>query len=279
MPALQLVDSLYAWFIAIMCFWIQIWAAIVFRSSGVLLVGLVSAFRISREEAAWPFEICSSINSAQGFLVGVLVRYWDTRTLNAGATLLAAVGAIACFIWDTPAAYIISIGLCFGAGTGIMVPTNVVALHRYFDKYRTSASGVSFAGASLSSMVLPPLIGRLLDTYGLQGTMLIVGALVLNAMPGSIAIRSTPTFPRPPHQPMLSTTTTVARCSSSSSEQSDSQNRDSENRNLVNDFFSTDILLWESGVVVSTLPPPSSGRSRRRRRGVSSMPNLVCEAC
>ncbi|KAL1431233.1 hypothetical protein MTO96_014611 [Rhipicephalus appendiculatus] len=265
MPALQLVDSCYAWFIAAMCFWIQVWAAIIFRSSGILLVGLVSNFRISREEAAWPFEICTTVNSAQGFLVGILVRYWDTRTLNTGATLLAAISAIACFIWDTPTAYTVFVGLGFGAGSGLMVPTNVVVLHRYFDEYRTSASGVSFAGAALSSILLPPLIGKLLDKYGLQGTMLIVGALVLNAMAGSIAIRSTPSFPRPPHHTLFSTTigTTLAstRCSSC---------ENSENKNPVTDFFSTDLLLWESGIVVSGLPPRPSEPQRRRRRGMFS---------
>ncbi|KAH8042527.1 hypothetical protein HPB51_023855 [Rhipicephalus microplus] len=98
-------------------------------------------------------------------------------------------------------------------------------------------AGVSFAGAALSSILLPPLIGRLLDKYGLQGTMLIVGALVLNALAGSIAVRSTPSFPRPPHHPLFSTTlgTTPAtsRCSSCDN---------SASKNPVTDFFSTDLL-------------------------------------
>ncbi|XP_049273424.1 monocarboxylate transporter 9-like [Rhipicephalus sanguineus] len=204
MPALHLVDSLYAWFMAAICFWIQIWAAIIFRSAGVLLVGLVSTFRVSREQAAWPFEICSSITLAQG------------------------------------------------AGVGIMVPTNVVVLNRYFDVYRTSASGLSFAGGALSSILLPPLIGRLLDTYGLQGTVLIVGALVLNAMAGSVALRSSPSFPRPPHQHVFSTTDT--RCSSS---------ENSQNKNPV-----SDLLVWDSGIVLSALPSCSSEPRRRRHRGV-----------
>ncbi|KAL1485371.1 hypothetical protein MTO96_032000 [Rhipicephalus appendiculatus] len=254
MPALHLVDSLYAWFMAAMCFWIQIWIATIFRSSGVLLVGLVSTFRISREEAAWPFELCTTINLAQGFLVGILVRYFDTRALNTGATLVAAVSAIACSLWDTPRAYFLFIGFSFGAGSGLMVPTNVVVLNRYFDVYRASASGLSFAGGALSSILLPPLIGSLLDTYGLQGTMLIVGALTLNAMAGSIALRSSPSFPRPPNYTMFGTT--ITRRSSSENSQS---------KNVV-----SDLLLWDSGIVVSTLPPCSSEPQRRRHHGMFS---------
>ncbi|XP_075534804.1 monocarboxylate transporter 12-like [Dermacentor variabilis] len=266
MPALQLVDSCYAWFMAVMCSWVQVWAAIIFRSSGILLVGLVSSFRISREEASWPFEICTTINCMQGFLVGVLVRYWDTRALNIGATLVASVSAIACFIANTPTAYVVFIGVGFGAGTGLMVPTNVVVLHRYFDKYRTSASGLSFAGAALSSMLLPPLIGKLLNVYGLQGTMLIIGALVLNTMAGSITLRSSPSFPRPPCHTVFSTTATTTRRSSTSST---SSGEGAENKNIITELFTSDIPLWESGIIVSALSPRSH-QPRRRRHGMFS---------
>ncbi|XP_037561553.1 monocarboxylate transporter 14 [Dermacentor silvarum] len=254
MPAPHLVDSCYAWFIAAMCSWVQVWAAIIFRSSGILLVGLVSSFRISREQAAWPFEICTTINCMQGFTVGVMVRYWDTRALNIGATLVASVCAIACFISNTPTAYIVFIGIGFGAGTGLMVPTNVVVLHRYFDKYRTSASGLSFAGAALSSILLPPLIGKLLDLYGLQGTMLIIGALVLNTMVGAIALRSSPTFPRPPCHTLLNTTFTTTRRSSTtySSASNASSGQGTENKNFITELFTSDVPLWESERVPDT---------------------------
>ncbi|KAH7967106.1 hypothetical protein HPB49_022697 [Dermacentor silvarum] len=249
----------------------KVWAAIIFRSSGILLVGLVSSFRISREQAAWPFEICTTINCMQGFTVGVMVRYWDTRALNIGATLVASVCAIACFISNTPTAYIVFIGIGFGAGTGLMVPTNVVVLHRYFDKYRTSASGLSFAGAALSSILLPPLIGKLLDLYGLQGTMLIIGALVLNTMVGAIALRSSPTFPRPPCHTLLNTTFTTTRRSSTtySSASNASSGQGTENKNFITELFTSDVPLWESGIVVSALPPRSH-QPHRRRRGMFS---------
>ncbi|XP_075726137.1 monocarboxylate transporter 14 [Rhipicephalus microplus] len=252
MPAPHLVDSLYAWLMAAMCFWIQIWVATIFRSAGVLLVGLVSAFRISREQAAWPFEICNTINLAQGFLVGILVRYFDTRALNSGATLVSGVSAITCSLWDTPSAYLVFLGFIFGAGSGLMIPTSVVVLNRYFDVYRASASGLSFAEGALSSILLPPLIGMLMDTYGLQGTMLIVGALMLNTMAGSIELRSSPSFPRPLVLPVISSTFT--RCSSS---------KNSQSKNII-----SYPLVWDSGIVVSSLPPRSSAPQRRSHRGV-----------
>ncbi|KAH8036399.1 hypothetical protein HPB51_000210 [Rhipicephalus microplus] len=133
-----------------------------------------------------------------------------------------------------------------------MIPTSVVVLNRYFDVYRASASGLSFAEGALSSILLPPLIGMLLDTYGLQGTMLIVGALMLNTMADSIALRSSPSFPRPLVLPVISST--VTRCSSS---------KNSQSKNII-----SYLLVWDSGIVVSSLPPRSSAHQRRSHRGV-----------
>ena len=50
----------------------------------------------------------------------------------------------------------------------------------YFRNRLGLASGIAFAGSSLSQLVLPPLTYYLLEEYGLQGTMLIVAALSAN---------------------------------------------------------------------------------------------------
>ncbi|KAK8762578.1 hypothetical protein V5799_026156 [Amblyomma americanum] len=143
-----------------------------------------------------------------------------------------------------------------------MVPANVVVLNRYFDKYRASASGVSFAGAALSSALLPPFIGWLLDAYGLQGTMLIIGGLVLNVMAGAIVLHSTPTYPRAPQCTHWSSTSD----SSDSVEQRGGLSGPASpgSKTLLTDLFSTDALLWESGIVVSALPHSGPKRPRPR---------------
>ncbi|XP_077553640.1 monocarboxylate transporter 12-like [Haemaphysalis longicornis] len=266
--AMHLVDSRYAWLMAALSFWAQFWSVIIFRSSGVLLVGLVSDLRIERQEAAWPFEVCTAVNSIQALTAGILVKYWDTRILNIAAAVLASASAIGCFIWSTLTAYILFIGFGFapqviaklssslhhrlnlspfdlaGTGSGIVAPANVVVLCRYFEKYRASASGVSFSGAALSSMILPPVLGSLLQKYGLQGTMLIVAALVLNVVASGIALRSTHVYPRPLHA--------VPTRSDDISSRSSSRDNLAESKLPLSDIFSSEMLL-ESGLVMSVL--------------------------
>lgn len=56
------------------------------------------------------------------------------------------------------------------------------------ERYRASGSGISYIGGTLVSFVFPPVLLLLNDKYGLRGTLVIVGALTLNAVAGSLLI-------------------------------------------------------------------------------------------
>ncbi|KAG0425833.1 hypothetical protein HPB47_027030 [Ixodes persulcatus] len=234
----RLVDSRYAWLVALTCGWVQVWAAVVFRSSGVLLVGVVADFNVTREEAAWPFELYNIVSSVQGFTTGILIHFFDTRTLTMAGTLLATMSAVACFLWNHFTIYLIFIGLGFGTSSGITVPVNVVALSRYFRLHRTSANGLNFAGASVGSFLIPPLLAGFLDRYGLGGTMLVIGALTLNAMAGGIVLRSSADYPQ---------------CRGQGSSGEDAEDGSMSGSVRRSELCSTEFLLCESGVMASSV--------------------------
>ena len=56
----------------------------------------------------------------------------------------------------------------------------VVFIGRYFVRYRGFANGVCLSGSGLGSIVMPPLMMYTLDTYGLEGTLLIMAGIALN---------------------------------------------------------------------------------------------------
>ncbi|XP_042145088.1 monocarboxylate transporter 12-like [Ixodes scapularis] len=127
-----------------------------------------------------------------GLVAGIMLQYFDGRTMIMAATLSASLSAIACFVWDNLVSYHVFVGLIFGAAAGTAICTNVVVLNGYFVRRKASATGLNYAGASLGSMFFPPLLANLNDWYGLRGTMLILGAMVLNAMVGALVLRSLP---------------------------------------------------------------------------------------
>ncbi|KAK8767562.1 hypothetical protein V5799_005657 [Amblyomma americanum] len=70
---------------------------------------------------------------------------------------------------------------CFsGTGHGIANSCCIVAVTRYFDKFRGIALGLNLAGPPMTSLVIPKLLEWLLAEYGLRGTFLLVGACLAN---------------------------------------------------------------------------------------------------
>ena len=61
-----------------------------------------------------------------------------------------------------------------GIGNAAVYGNVLVILGVYFNKRRSLANGVALAGASIGQFVLPPFIEFLLETYGLQGCLLLV---------------------------------------------------------------------------------------------------------
>ena len=56
----------------------------------------------------------------------------------------------------------------------------MVVINQYFEKKRGLANGVTQAGSGVGSIAIPPLMLYTLDTYGLEGTLLIMGGIALN---------------------------------------------------------------------------------------------------
>ncbi|KAM7286008.1 putative monocarboxylate transporter [Ixodes scapularis] len=177
-------------------------------------------------------------DSPRGFTTGILIHFFDTRTLTMAGTLLATMSAVACFLWNHFTIYLVFIGLGFGTSSGITVPVNVVALSRYFRLHRTSANGLNFAGASVGSFLIPPLLAGFLDRYGLGGTMLVVGALMLNAMAGGIVLRSSADYPQ---------------CRGQFSRGEDAEDGSIDGSVHRSELCSTEFLLCESGVLASSV--------------------------
>ena len=65
-----------------------------------------------------------------------------------------------------------------GIGNAAVYGNVLVILGVYFNKRRSLANGVALAGASIGQFVLPPFIEFLLETYGLQGCLLLVSMTV-----------------------------------------------------------------------------------------------------
>lgn len=66
-----------------------------------------------------------------------------------------------------------------GISNACLFGNGLVMIGHYFDKRRSLANALALTGASIGQFVMPPVLQYLIDTYGLSGTILVMGSLYL----------------------------------------------------------------------------------------------------
>ncbi|KAL1484142.1 hypothetical protein MTO96_011713 [Rhipicephalus appendiculatus] len=83
-----------------------------------------------------------------------------------------------------------SLALLAGSATaGVHVAVSVLA-SQHFEKRRATACSVIYTLTGINSLYLPPLAELLRVTYGIHGTFLVLGGMIMNALPPVLAVRS-----------------------------------------------------------------------------------------
>lgn len=150
------------------------------KSFGVLFVEFLEAFQASPVTAAWIPALCYFLYSSLGPVSSILSVKYSYRTVTILGGASAALGMIASF-WASSVTYLyVSYGVLVGIGAGLSFPPTVYIVTSYFVKYRGLANGLCISGSALGSIILPPVLRWLLETYGYRGSVLIMGAITLN---------------------------------------------------------------------------------------------------
>lgn len=182
-------DSTVSWVVAFAAFMINFIMAGLSRMSGILYVAFIEMFKIDRKGASMPFSVRSSTMNLLGPVVGVLGQKYGVRKVSVIGGILGTVSAAACFYADEITWITMIWGGLNGAGTALVTTLTTVVIAQYFDKYKTTASGLSFSGACIGSFIFPPLMEVLLDMYGLGGSFLIVAGIIMHVIPAAMILR------------------------------------------------------------------------------------------
>ncbi|KAH7970674.1 hypothetical protein HPB49_013600 [Dermacentor silvarum] len=132
----------------------------------------------------------------------MLSRILPLRSLSVAGAILVGASQVICFLLGSLATMVAVIGLLCGLGSALSTVVDEMALHLHFEKQRRKALALYGAAFSLSAIVYPPVFLTLVDTYGLNGALLVSGALSLNGIAGSVVITRPvwlpPDIPLPP---------------------------------------------------------------------------------
>nr|XP_037277146.1 monocarboxylate transporter 5-like [Rhipicephalus microplus] len=185
------MDSTRSWVVAAACSWINVFTFALVRSSAVVYVALLRAFPGTRERASWPANLAVVCYFLTGPIAGVLARYVPIWKLSMVGCLGSSLAISACFFAPSMAFLDVFLGFIHGTSIGLLSLFSIV-VNQHFLRYRAVASGIANAGFTVGGLLFPPAMKALEEKYGIHGTFLIFGAIILNSMAGALLQRTPP---------------------------------------------------------------------------------------
>ncbi|RVE46419.1 hypothetical protein evm_008953 [Chilo suppressalis] len=169
-------DGGYGWVVVFGAFLVQFWVAGLFKSYGVLYVEIMETFPDSSESvASWIPAALSTLCLALAPLSSALCEKYSCRLVVFIGGLFCATGLALSYFSTGLLHLLLSFGVMTGIGGGLSTTPGIVIVSQYFDKHRALANGICVSGTAAGSFVFPMLIEKLVDMYGLHGTVLLLG--------------------------------------------------------------------------------------------------------
>lgn len=184
------VDSRWSWITACFCGVVLFMGTATTRIAGIFFYGIIETFGVNREEASWPVSLAGTMLLLGGPIVGVLCRRFSCRAVLLSCSLVTGATVCTCYLAPNVAFITIVFGILHGtAMSGLYVATNVLVA-QHFEKRRTTACSLLFTASGLNTAALSPLVEYFRTTFGIRAAFLLYGAVLLNAFPAAIPLRS-----------------------------------------------------------------------------------------
>ncbi|XP_076435495.1 monocarboxylate transporter 12-like isoform X2 [Babylonia areolata] len=177
------IDRGYAWVIVfagllsnVVCLGLQ-------RAYGLLFVEFLHEYHMPVGLTSVILSLQSAFCSVSGLLTQtvMLSLLSERQTVMLGAVCGAAGTILGCFS-STLVHLILTQSVLVGTGNGMIMGPIIIIVGRYFQRYRSLAIAVATLGGNIGSMVMPILTEFLLQLFGLQGALLVLGATFLNIL-------------------------------------------------------------------------------------------------
>ncbi|XP_067143318.1 monocarboxylate transporter 12-like [Centruroides vittatus] len=161
------------------CNWIIVFAAFMIH---IISDGIVYTFGIfyseiihnngyNSGETAWIPSTMSGMLNFVGPLAGVLTNKYGCRFVCILGSLVSSAGyALGSLAFNITYLYL-TVGLCTGAGIGLMYFAAIISVNHHFNENRSFATGLAACGSGIGTFILAPVLQFLINVYGWKGAM------------------------------------------------------------------------------------------------------------
>ncbi|XP_066528866.1 monocarboxylate transporter 9a [Hoplias malabaricus] len=176
------LDGGWSWVIVLSSFLAQLLAFGSPQSVGVLYPEWLSTFNEGKGMTAWVGSMVSGVALITSPLCCACVDNFGARPVTIFSGVMVSGGLMLSAFAPNVSFLIFSYGIVVGIGCGLVYAATLTITCQYFDKRRGLALGIVTTGTSVGGFVYATAQNELIELLGLDGCLLIVGALALNLM-------------------------------------------------------------------------------------------------
>lgn len=130
---------------------------------------------VSAADLGFIFSLASLVNPFAMILGGWVNDRFGPRVVVPAGGLLIGAGLISSSFATSVAALQISYGLVYGFGVGLVYTATMGSAIKYFPDHQGLAGGLSSMSYGFSSILLPPIAGYLIASFGISQTLFLMG--------------------------------------------------------------------------------------------------------
>ncbi|XP_008206529.1 uncharacterized protein LOC100123026 isoform X4 [Nasonia vitripennis] len=173
-------DGGWGWFVLVAAVMVNVLIPGGIKSFSVFYKAFQDQFESSLSAASWIPALCYFLYSSLGPLSSILSVKYSYRTVSLIGGTFAAAGMMLTYFATSIGYLYWSYGIFVGIGAGLAFPPTVYIVTSYFVRLRGLANGFCISGSSLGSIIMPPIITKLLQENEVRTVMLLMGAVTLN---------------------------------------------------------------------------------------------------
>ncbi|KAM5236157.1 monocarboxylate transporter 9 [Ctenodactylus gundi] len=175
-------DGGWGWVIVLVSFFTQFLCYGSPLAVGVLYIEWLDAFGEGKGKTAWVGSLASGVGLLASPVCSLCVSSFGARSVTIFSGFMVAGGLMLSSFAPNIYFLLFSYGIVVGLGCGLLYTATVTITCQYFESRRGLALGLISTGSSIGLFIYAALQRMLIEFYGLDGCLLIVGALALNIL-------------------------------------------------------------------------------------------------